>query len=99
MHMTHSLIEAFVTAGGIPNPGAKAPPGVDAKVGDIISYVKWGVLLVIIVVGFIGAGAVAGGRVFSHHGSSKTGQGMLVAAVMAAVLYAGIYAFLTSVTG
>jgi amino acid transporter len=97
--MTHSLIEAFVTAGVVPNPGAKAPPGVDAKVGDIISYVKWGVLLVIIMVGFIGAGAVAGGRVFSHHGSSKTGQGMLVAAVMAAVLYAGIYAFLTSVTG
>lgn len=99
IQMAHSLVEALAGAGGVPNPGPLAPPGVSGSVSNIVAYVKWGVLLVIILVGFIGAGAVAGGRIFSHHGSSKTGQGMIVASVLAAILYAGIYAFLTSVTG
>lgn len=98
MHMFHSLIEVFGT-GVIPNPSPQAPPGVNQQISNIIAYVKWGALLVIFLVGFIGAGAVAGGRVFANHGTSKTGQGMLVAAAMGAVLYACIYAFLTSVTG
>jgi len=98
MHMFHSLIEVFGT-GVIPNPPPQQIPGVGPQISAIVAYVKWGVLLVIILVGFIGAGAVAGGRVFSNHGTSKAGQGMLVAAAMGAVLYACIYAFLTSVTG
>jgi len=99
MHITHSLVEALLGVGGVPNPGPQAPPGIQSSASNIVAYVKWGVLLVIILVGFIGAGAVAGGRIFSHHGSSKTGQGMIVASVLASILYAGIYAFLTSVTG
>jgi hypothetical protein len=98
MHMFHSLIEVFGT-GVIPNPPAQAIPGAAKQISDIVAYVKWGALLVIILVGFIGAGAVAGGRAFANHQSSKAGQGMLISAVIGAVLYACIYAFLTSVTG
>lgn len=98
MHMFHSLIGVFGT-GVIPNPPPQAIPGVGPQISAIVAYVKWGVLLVIVLVGFIGAGAVAGGRAFGNHGSSKTGQAMLISAAMAAVLYACIYTFLTSVTG
>lgn len=86
-------------AGGgvsIPNPGAAAPPGVSAKASDIVAYVKWGVLIVIVIAAFVGVGAVAGGRVFAHHGASRVGMSMLISAVIAAVLYAGIYAFITA---
>jgi hypothetical protein len=99
MHITHSLVEAFLGGPGVPNPAPMAPPGIQGSVSNIVAYVKWGVLLVIMLVGFIGAGAVAGGRIFSNHGSSKIGQGMIVSAVLGAILYAGIYAFLSSVTG
>ena len=88
------------TGGGIiQNPAPKAPPGVDTPVNMLMAYVKWGVLVVIISAGFVGAGAVAGGRIFAHHGASKIGVGILLAALAGAVLYVGIYAVITSVTG
>lgn len=83
----------------VPNPSPLAPPGVGDQMADIVGYVKWGVLLVIIIAAFVGVGAVAGGRVFGHHGASRVGVSILVSAVIAAVLYVGIYAFLTSITG
>lgn len=83
----------------VPNPDPQPPPGVSGQMGDILGYVKWGVLLVIIVAAFVGVGSVAGGRVFAHHGASRVGVSILVSSVIASVLYVGIYAFLTSITG
>ncbi len=83
----------------VPNPNPEAPPGVSDPVTKIMGYVKWGVLAVIIIAGFVGAGAVAGGRVFSHHGASKIGIGILLGALGGAVLYVGIYGVITAVTG
>lgn len=88
-----------VLAMSIPNPAPRAPAGVSEQMAAILGYVKWGVLLVIIVSAFVGVGSVAGGRVFAHHGASRVGVSILVSAVIAAVLYVGIYAFLTSITG
>lgn len=83
----------------VPNPAPQAPPGVSGQMADIVGYVKWGVLLVIIVAAFVGVGSVAGGRVFAHHGASRVGVSILISSVIAAVLYVGIYKFLTSITG
>ncbi len=88
-----------LTAGTVPDPAPKAPPGIDTQVQDLLGYVKWGVLVVIIMAAFAGVGAVAGGRVFSHHGASKIGVSILVSAVISAVLYVGIYSFIASITG
>lgn len=77
----------------VPNPPAKAPDGVSAPVA-VISYVKWGVLIVIFLSALAGVGALAGGRVFGNHGASKVGVSMLVTAVGALVVYVGLYAFL-----
>lgn len=88
-----------IVAGFIPNPSPKAPAGIGNQMADILGYVKWGVLIVIIIAAFVGVGSVAGGRVFAHHGASRVGVSILVSSVIAAVLYVGIYAFLTSITG
>ena len=99
--MVHeALHRSFVViAASVPNPRPKAPAGIANQMADILGYVKWGTLLVIIIAAFVGVGSVAGGRVFAHHGASRVGVSILVSTVMAAVLYVGIYAFLTSITG
>jgi len=76
-----------------------APPGVSDPINQLLSYVKWGVLVIIVAAGFVGAGAIAGGRILAHHGASKVGVGILLAALAGAVTYVGIYAIITSVTG
>lgn len=99
--MVHEALNRsiVVLAGVVPNPAPKAPAGIGNQMADILGYVKWGVLLVIIIAAFVGVGSVAGGRVFAHHGASRVGVSILVSSVIAAVLYVGIYAFLTSITG
>ena len=79
------------------NPKPKPPPGLNGVDSTLMGIVKWGALIVIVAVGFIGAGAVAGGHVLGHHKSSQTGIRMLLGAVAGAVIYAVIYAFLTSI--
>ncbi|MFI5934078.1 hypothetical protein [Actinoplanes sp. NPDC051494] len=81
------------------NPDPSPPPGVSGPVETLMSYVKWGVLVVIITAGFVGAGAVAGGRLFANHGASRTGLAILLSALAGAVLYAGVYALITAVAG
>ncbi len=88
-----------VVTGVVPNPDPVAPDGISGPIQTLMGYVKWGVLVVIIVAGFVGAGAVAGGRLFANHGTSKVGISILMAAIGAAVLYVGVYALITSVTG
>lgn len=93
------LLATIHTSGGVaadvvPNPPARPPAGVAQPVTDIISYVKWGVLIVIFISALAGVAALAGGRVFGNHGASKVGVSMLVTAVGALVVYVGLYAFL-----
>ncbi len=90
IHDTVSLVGEVV-----PNPPAKAPDGAAAPVASVISFLKWGVLVVIFMSALAGVGALAGGRVFGNHGASKVGVSMLVTAVGALVVYVSLYAFLT----
>ncbi len=95
--IVHTLTVLHQSAVG--NPAPVAPAGVGAKAANIMAIVKWGALFVIIAAGFIGAGALAAGHFLSNQRSSQVGIKILIGAVSAAVLYAGIYAFLTGVTG
>ena len=94
----HGGVCAF-GADAVPNPGPKAPSGTTAQASNIMSYIKYGALYVILAAGFIGAGALAGGHFLHHSKSSQAGMKILIGAVIAAVVYAAIYAFLTGVTG
>lgn len=94
MITTHvSQVLADWAAVDVPNPAPKAPPGVGNKVNDLISYVKWGVLIVILLTGFVGAIMIAAGRYASHHKSMSNGVWVLAGAVVALVLYAGWFTF------
>lgn len=100
MSVLHSVFDSVSALPAMPgNPPPAAPPGVAGPISQIMGYVKWGVLVVIIAAGFIGAGAVAGGRIFGNAGASKTGVSILMSAVGGAVLYVGIYAVLSAVAG
>jgi hypothetical protein len=99
LHDVLSLISATPGPGELPpNPPASAPPDMSGSVATLIGYVKWGVLVIIVAAGFVGAGAVAGGRILAHHGVSKAGIGILLSALAGAVLYVGIYAIIASLT-
>jgi hypothetical protein len=87
------------SGGVVQNPAPQAPPGVEEPTNLLMAYLKWGVLVVIVAAGFVGAGAVAGGRILAHHGASKIGIGILLGALAAAVAYVGLYAVITSVAG
>ena len=100
MNATVHVLGVLQQVGGflsdvVPNPPAKAPAGVALPVAAVISYVKWGVLIVIFLSALAGVGALAGGRVFGNHGASKLGVSMLVTAVCSLVVYVGLYAFLS----
>ena len=99
MTIIYLLTSGVPMDGIIPNPPAAPPPGAVGPVTSIISYVKWGVLAVIFIAGFVGAGALAGGRIVGNHGASKVGVSMLVGAAAAMVVYVAIYAFLTGFGG
>ena len=88
-----------LSADAVPNPGPKAPSGTSTQASNIMGYIKYGALYVILAAGFIGAGALAGGHFLHHSKSSQAGMKILIGAVVAAVVYAAIYAFLTGVTG
>ena len=96
-HGQHALAAA-VHADDL-NPAPKPPKGVGSKVSDLMGNVKWGSMVVIIAAGFIGAGAVAGGKFLSHHKTSQFGVGVLISAACGAVLWVGVYAFLKGIMG
>ncbi len=99
VHTLTMLHHSVVHQSAVGNPAPQAPAGIGAKANQIMGIVKWGALFVIIAAGFIGAGATAAGHFLSNQRSSQVGIKVLIGAVAAAVLYAGIYAFLTGVTG
>lgn len=100
MHTSLALIQhgAQLVADGndVPNPGAKAPKGVEAKASDIMAYIKWGSFFLIVAGGFAGVGALVGGKVLGHHKSASVGIGILFVAVIAGVIWAAWYAFITA---
>lgn len=51
----------------------KAPPGAQAQVNTIESYVLWGVVTLFIIGVVVGIGAVVAGRVFGMPHASKAG--------------------------
>lgn len=95
--IVHTL--SVLHQGSVPNPPPQAPAGLATQANSIMGIIKWGALFVIVAAGFIGAGALAAGHFLSNQRSSQVGIRILIGTVAAAVLYAGIYAFVTGITG
>lgn len=86
----------YLAGDPIPNPGIQTPGGgAAAQVDTLIGIVKWGVLVVIAIVAFVGVGAVAGGKIFTNQRSSHMGVQMLIGDAIAVVLYGSIIGMLS----
>jgi uncharacterized membrane protein len=78
---------------------ATAPPGVQDFADKITSWVKWGVLALIVMSGFISVGAIVGGRITNHPQGARYGAMGLVTTIIAAILFVTVYAVVTGITG
>jgi len=77
----------------------KAPPGMQTYSDQVTSWVKWGVLALIIVAALVSIGSILIGRIFSHPHASRFGAMGLGIVVLAAILYVTILGVLAGITG
>ncbi|WP_017975791.1 hypothetical protein [Actinopolyspora halophila] len=82
----------------IPNPGPEAPPGADAILG-VVSNIKWGAGVALLVGFFVGVLVWAGGRWVDHHRAGKVGVVMMLCALGGGILYGIGYQLITHFAG
>lgn len=94
--MLDTLHAASAVLSAIPNPAPVAPPGVDAAVGLVFSYVKW------VAYALCGLAAiVAGARTaieVRQHGSSPEAVKQLLLSLVGAGIVSGAVAIVSKVT-
>jgi len=83
----------------INNVCAQAPAGVSQYTDMLMSWVKYGVAVLIIAAGFISIGAIVIGKLGSMSRAAQGGATGLVWTVIAAVGYVTIYGILTAIVG
>ncbi|RBY81536.1 hypothetical protein [Blastococcus sp. TF02A-26] len=77
----------------------QAPPGMQGFANQITGWVKWGVLVLIVISAVVSLGAVLMGRIFSHPHASRYGAMGVAVTVMVAITYTVILVILNSITG
>ena len=77
----------------------QAPPGMQGFANQITGWVKWGVLVLIVISAVMSLGAVLVGRIFSHPHASRYGAMGVAVVVMVAIIYTVILVILDSITG
>lgn len=78
---------------------AKAPVGVEGYVNQILGWVKYGVIAIIIGAGFISAGSMVIGKVGSMARASQFGASGLFWTVLGAIVFVVIYGVLNAIVG
>jgi hypothetical protein len=76
-----------------------APPGVQLYADEILSWLKWGVLLILALSFFGSVGMLVWGRATHHPRGARLGFDGLMICVVAAVIYVVGWVILTSITG
>lgn len=76
-----------------------APPGMQTYQDQVISWVKWGVIGLIIASALVSVGAIVIGKIFAlPHASSRGAIGVAVA-IIAAILFVTIVAIINGIVG
>lgn len=83
----------------IDNVCAQAPTGLEQYTDLLLSWVKYGVAVLIIAGGFISIGAMIVGRVATMSRAAQFGASGLVWSILAAVGYVTIYGVLSAIVG
>ena len=83
----------------VTNVCPKAPPGMGQWDDQILGWVKWGTLALIMISGFVSIAAIVLARVFAHPQGSRMGAMGLAITVLSAIMFVAIYAIITGITG
>jgi hypothetical protein len=76
-----------------------APPGMQTYQDQVMGWVKWGVIGLILVTALVSVGAIGVGKIFAMpHASSRGAIGVAVAVIMA-ILFVTITAVINGVIG
>ena len=76
-----------------------APPGMQAYQDQVIGWIKWGVIALIIATALVSIGAIGVGKIFAMpHASSRGAIGVAVSIIMA-ILFVTITAVINGVVG
>ncbi|MFJ2758763.1 hypothetical protein ACIO3S_24405 [Nocardioides sp. NPDC087217] len=78
---------------------AKAPDGVETYVNDILGWVKYGVIAIIIGAGFASIGALVIGKLGSMGRAAQVGASGLMWTIGGAVAFVVIYGILSGIVG
>jgi hypothetical protein len=78
---------------------AKAPAGVDPYVNDVLGWVKYGVIAIIIGAGFASVGAMIVGKIGSMGRTAQIGASGLFWTVIGAIAFVVIYGVLNGIVG
>jgi hypothetical protein len=76
-----------------------APPGMQAPVDQVTSWVKWGVVSLFGIAAVVSIGSLLFGKILHHPQASRAGSIGLAVCVMAAILYVVFPGMLTTIIG
>lgn len=103
------LLQSTATATGHGSPAsmvsaiddvcAQAPAGVDPYVRDVLGWVKYGVIAVIIGAGFASTGAMIVGKLANMGRAAQVGASGLFWTVIGAIAFVVIYGILNGIVG
>lgn len=88
-----------IRAEGVGNVCAAPPAGVEPYVTDILGWVKYGVIAIIIGAGFASIGAMIVGKMGSMGRAAQVGASGLFWSVLGAVAFVVIYGVLNGIVG
>lgn len=86
-------------AEGVGDVCAEAPKGVDPYVKDVLGWVKYGVMAIIIGAGFASTGAMVVGKIGSMGRAAQIGASGLFWSVLGAIAFVVIYGVLSGIVG
>lgn len=100
---SETLWNASVMAGAdvqtISNVCARPPAGVERYVNEILSWVKYGVIAIILISGFASVGALVIGKLGSMGRAAQVGASGLIWTIGGAVAFVVIYGILNGIVG
>jgi hypothetical protein len=88
-----------IQAKGVGNVCAQAPDGVEPYVNDVLGWVKYGVIAIIIGAGFASIGAMIVGKIGSMGRAAQIGASGLFWTVIGAIAFVVIYGVLNGIVG
>jgi hypothetical protein len=96
---TQIVASGTIKAEGVSDVCASAPTGVEPYVNDILGWVKYGVIAIIVGAGFASSGALIVGKFGQMGRAAQMGASGLFWTVIGAIAFVTIYAILNGIVG